>query len=118
LEEHYGANKDDIIVHKVTKGSLISWASVNPNNFLIKNSKFTRRNNIDIIPFFKGFNLSPDDFDAAGNFTFPEKTQTSLQWRGGIPYFQPVYGTRFGFNISKKYDAGDDAWLSMKGVAG
>jgi hypothetical protein len=118
LEYRYGANKDDIIVHKVTKGSIFAWASVSPNNFLIKNSEFTSRKDINVIPFFQAFDLSPDDFDAAGNHTFPENARTGLQWRGGIPYFQPVYGTRFGFKISKKYDAGDDAWLSMNGVAG
>lgn len=39
-------------------------------------------------------------------------------WRAGIPYFQPVYGTRFGLKISKLYDEGNDDWLSMNGVAG
>jgi hypothetical protein len=41
-----------------------------------------------------------------------------MQSRAGMPYYQPVYGTRFGINISKKYDNGNDDWLSMKGVPG
>jgi hypothetical protein len=102
----------------VTKGSTKPWVSVSPDNFLVKSSKFTNTQDITVIPFFQGFNLSTDDFDAKGNYNFPENAQTSLQWRGGIPYFQPVYGTRFGFNISKKYDRGNDDWLSMSGVAG
>ena len=37
--------------------------------------------------------------------------------RAGIPYFQPVHGTRFGLKVSKLYDGGNDDWLSMNGVA-
>jgi len=71
---------------------------------LIKNSNFSNAKNISVTPFFESFNLSPEDFDSKGNFTFPEKSQTDLQYRAGIPYFQPVYAIRFGFNIRKKYD--------------
>ena len=36
--------------------------------------------------------------------------------RGGIPYFQPIRGTRFGIKVSKIYE--NDNWLSMGGVKG
>jgi hypothetical protein len=36
--------------------------------------------------------------------------------RGGIPYFQPIWGTRFGIKVLKIYE--NDNWLSMKGVKG
>ena len=71
-----------------------------------------------MIPFFSSFNLSPEDFDKAGNYKFRDSDQTDIQYRAGIPYFQPVYGTRFGFNISRKYDGGKDDWLSMDGNKG
>lgn len=32
-----------------------------------------------------------------------------------MPYFQPVYGTRFGLKVSKLYDNGNQDWLSMYG---
>jgi hypothetical protein len=36
--------------------------------------------------------------------------------RGGIPYFQPIWGTRFGIKVSNIY--GNDKWLSMNGHKG
>ena len=38
-----------------------------------------------------------------------------MQWRGGWPYFQPAGCKRYGLNISKKYDGGNDTWLNMDG---
>ena len=118
LVKEFGAKREDLILHKVTKGSNQMWVSVNHDNFLIKSSAFTKTQDIKVIPFFESFNLSPEDFDAKGNYDFPANNQTSDQSRAGIPYFQPVHGKRFGFRISKKYDGGNNDWLSMNGVAG
>jgi hypothetical protein len=44
--------------------------------------------------------------------------QTNIDTRGGLPYYQPEKGTRYGLNVSKKYDNGDDKWLEMNGNPG
>lgn len=118
LAAEYGANKEDIVLHRINKGSVWACASVNHDNFLIRSSQFTATQKIEVIPFFEGLNLSPEDFHDKGNYTFAKNDQTELQWRAGIPYYQPVHATRFGINISTKYDGGKDDWLSMDGVPG
>lgn len=105
-------------MHKVTKGLTVAWISISQNNFLVRNSQFTQQEDLNVIPFFSSFNISPEDFDSKGNYVFPEANATDLLWRAGLPYFQPVYCSRFGLNISKKYDRGMYYWLSMDGVKG
>jgi hypothetical protein len=45
-------------------------------------------------------------------------TNGNVYSRGNWPYFQPVNCTRYGLNVSKKYDNNSDLWLSMSGVEG
>lgn len=63
--------------------------------------------------------LSKNDFDAKGNFQFPAISKASLQNRGGLPYYQPVLGVRYGINVTNVYDDGDvrkkDQWIKMNG---
>lgn len=41
----------------------------------------------------------------------PKDKNGKIDWRGGWPYFLPVGCTRFGLNVSGKYDGGSDRWL-------
>ena len=62
--------------------------------------------------YFKYFSLSLEDFDTDGNKTYHDYLVRSA--RGGWFYYLPIFCDRFGMKVDKKYDGGDNQWLSMK----
>jgi hypothetical protein len=64
----------------------------------------------DFPNFFSNFNLTPSSFDSRGNKVFPNIPCPKVQFRGQRPYFQPIYGKRFGINLNCNFD--DLDWLS------
>lgn len=79
-----------------------------------KNKKLVETNS-----YFQYFHLSCEDFDPRGNITYPNTVKNGLiLWRGNWPYFVPVKCERYGLNVTKKYDRGNDRWLEMQGKPG
>lgn len=70
---------------------------------------------LHVKPFFKACKLTLDQLDPKGNFDF-RNHRVENHIRGGMKYFQPLGWKRYGLKVTKKYDNGDDDWLSMKGL--
>ena len=65
--------------------------------------------------YFNRLDLSDCDFDSRGNFQFPPIQNAETHTRGGLPYYQPVLGVRYGINVGNAYnDVGKlGQWLKM-----
>lgn len=58
---------------------------------------------------FTYFSLVKELYNCKWDRQFPESRKPKIGFRGRIPYFQPVYGKRYGFNVDKIYE--NDDWL-------
>ena len=65
---------------------------------MIKSEK-EKESILSVFPFFFSFGFVPTHFNIKGHKRFPDKNVTKLKVRGGIPYFQPIYGQKFGLNV-------------------
>jgi hypothetical protein len=59
LAAEFEVDENDVVLHKITKGSIEAWVSINPNDFLIIKSKILNSEDVSVIPFFEALLLSP-----------------------------------------------------------
>jgi len=63
LAKQYKADPADIIIHKLSEGSIIVDTSVGFDNFLLTDRSFGKNEQFNVLPFFNEFNISIDDLD-------------------------------------------------------
>lgn len=70
----------------------------------------------EIYPYFTQLELADEDFTEKGWIQFPE-SKKDVESRGHLPYYMAQNCVRYGVNVSKKFDKGDDSWVLMNGNA-
>ena len=72
----------------------------------------------EMMPLLEGCKLSPSIFDQRYHkFYGPSMNLFNLR-RGGEEYIQPISWTAYGFDVSGKYDFGNDNWLGNNNEEG
>jgi hypothetical protein len=113
----FGISEESLVFHRLVKGSMVLYMSTHEGQELARNIRHNLDRDIEICPFFKQLELSPEDFDAAGKISFP-KNNAELQYRGNWPYYQPINSVRFGIQVKGLFDKGQNKWLTMNNQAG
>lgn len=90
----------------------------NPQNNK-KQNKFKQNKPTTLQTFFTYFGLDISYFDGNGDLTFNTLQKgVQIERRGGLPYYMPVVGKKYGLKIYGIYDNGDNSWLRCKNSKG